>query len=98
MIVVLCPPSPAARREKQCASPEGSCDGPGDRTLMRPGGDAGFTLPELLIVVGIIVVLLAILMPTVAAARNRAKAVVCLSNVRQLCLGMTAYAATWDHQ
>ena len=53
----------------------------------------GFTLIELLIVVGIIAVLIAMLMPALSNAREAAKRVVCLSNLRQLNLAWTRYAA-----
>jgi prepilin-type N-terminal cleavage/methylation domain-containing protein/prepilin-type processing-associated H-X9-DG protein len=51
----------------------------------------GFTLVELLVVVGIVAVLLALLMPALAGARRRARSVVCLSNLRQLDLAYQAY-------
>jgi len=53
----------------------------------------GFTLIELLIVIAIIAVLIAILMPMVARAKEMANRTVCLSNIRQLQLGWLAYAA-----
>jgi len=52
----------------------------------------GFTLIELLIVIAIIAVLIAILMPMVARAREMAARTVCLSNIRQLQVGWLAYA------
>lgn len=51
----------------------------------------GFTLVELLVVISIIALLLAILMPSLNAARASAKKTVCQSNVKQLLLGLTLY-------
>jgi len=51
-----------------------------------------FTLIELLVVIAIIAALLAVLIPAMNAARERAQRAVCLSNLRQLTLGWTAYA------
>jgi prepilin-type N-terminal cleavage/methylation domain-containing protein len=53
----------------------------------------GFTLVELLVVIGIIAVLIAILLPTVMAARVAARTLVCGSNVRQIVAAMHVYAA-----
>jgi prepilin-type N-terminal cleavage/methylation domain-containing protein len=52
----------------------------------------GFTLMELLIVIGIIALLVGILLPMVTRAREMASRTVCLSNIRQLQLGWLAYA------
>lgn len=51
----------------------------------------GFTLIELLVVIGIIALLTAIAALSMAAAKNRAYSIRCLSNLRQLSLGFTIY-------
>jgi prepilin-type N-terminal cleavage/methylation domain-containing protein len=55
-----------------------------------------FTLVELLVVVAVIGVLVSLLMPALAAARERAKSIKCLGNVRQIGLGAIAYATDSD--
>jgi len=52
----------------------------------------GFTLVELLVVIGIIAVLVALLLPSLNRAREQAHAAACLSNMRQLAMAAGMYA------
>jgi prepilin-type N-terminal cleavage/methylation domain-containing protein/prepilin-type processing-associated H-X9-DG protein len=56
----------------------------------------GFTLIELLVVIAIIAILAAILFPVFAQAREAARKTACLSNTKQLGLGLYMYAQDYD--
>ncbi|MBI2300417.1 MAG: prepilin-type N-terminal cleavage/methylation domain-containing protein [Armatimonadetes bacterium] len=58
----------------------------------------GFTLIELLVVIAIIAILAAILFPVFAKAREKARQSSCLSNVKQLTLGVLQYVQDYDEK
>lgn len=63
-----------------------------DTKIIRPG----FTLVELLVVIGIIAVLISLLLPALGRAKEAANKTVCISNMRQLGVALNMYAN--DHK
>src|SRR5271156_1121304 len=63
----------------------------------RPSRSA-FTLIELLVVIAIIAILAAILFPVFAQAREKARAISCLSNEKQIGLSLLMYVQDYDEQ
>ena len=59
---------------------------------------SGFTLIELLVVIAIIAILAAILFPVFQRVRENARRTACLSNMKQLGLGVTQYTQDYDER
>jgi prepilin-type N-terminal cleavage/methylation domain-containing protein/prepilin-type processing-associated H-X9-DG protein len=69
---------------------------PGINFSCRPNTRGGFTLVELLVVIGIIAILAGILLPAMGKAKAKAQGIQCLNNNRQLMLACSMYGT--DHE
>ena len=54
--------------------------------------EGGFSLLELLVVVAVIAILAALLFPVLSSLKSKTKRTICLSNLRQINLGVRLYA------
>lgn len=69
------------------------------RTIMRlkkNGSSSHFTLIELLAVIGVIAVLAALLLPTLSLAREQARKINCVSNMKQISVGIVTYGESFN--
>jgi len=66
--------------------------------IKKEKASVGFTLIELLVVIAIISILAAILFPVFARARENARRASCMSNLKQIGLGMMMYVQDYDEK
>src|SRR5438445_4092406 len=65
---------------------------------MRRQRKTAFTLIELLVVIAVIAIIAAILFPVFAAARDKARQALCLSNLRQIGSALHMYVQDYDER
>ena len=74
----------------------GSKRGAGSGKMRLQPHRVAFTLVELLVVIAVIALLMAILLPALSMARERARRVACMGNIRQFILGIHAYSSDFE--
>jgi len=60
-------------------------------------GSRAFTLIELMVVVAIIALLMSLLLPALAGAKDQANRTYCKANIKSLCMAMREYLTEWDN-
>ena len=71
-----------------------------ERLRKQPGfpvSRSGFTLIELIIVIGVIAILAGLLLPALAKAKDRSRAIKCISNEKQMGVGIDLYVQDYQY-